>query len=277
LLFGGYKSDRYFWEFCMILRKVCVIAISSFGASMDAEIQTLLLIMVLILCSALQHAGQPYDTSATHLLPNLEMAVLFMLIMTLWSGLMMFKLNDSGTESNKSVHVSLTMITVVTNVLFVIALIGILLRQLIQESREKGSSLVIKLDQLCGCGGNGNDNGNGSAGTNNMTEQNEDVAMDIELSAMTAAAAVPVNENPMNAKKKKQDAVVGGKSDTANNSVSKKPRKTELIQQHATTDTEVITEVTETNENEVQIIIDESTGKRYSYNKSTGETKWVHE
>jgi hypothetical protein len=265
----------------MILRKVCVIAISSFGASMDAEIQTLLLIMVLILCSALQHAGQPYDTSATHLLPNLEMAVLFMLIMTLWSGLMMFKLNDSGndsgTESSKSVHVSLTMITVVANVLFVIALIGILLRQLIQESREKGSSLVIKLDQLCGCGGNGNGNVNGSAGTNNMTEQNEDVAMDIELSAMTAAAAVPVNENPMNAKKKKQDAVVGGKSDTANNSVSKKPRKTELIQQHATTDTEVITEVTETNENEVQIIIDESTGKRYSYNKSTGETKWVHE
>ena len=76
--------------------------------------------------------------------------MLFMLIMTLWSGLMMFKLNDSGKESNKSVHVSLTIATVATNVLFVVALIVILLRQIIQEQREEGSSLVLKMDRLCG-------------------------------------------------------------------------------------------------------------------------------
>ena len=33
LFFGGYKSNRYYWEIFLIVRKVSVIAISSFGAS----------------------------------------------------------------------------------------------------------------------------------------------------------------------------------------------------------------------------------------------------
>ena len=136
LFFGGYKSDRYFWEIFLIFRKISVIAISSFGAAMDAEMQSLLLLMVLVLCSALQHIGQPYDTTVTRLLQNLELAVLFMLTATLWSGLIMFKLNESGKESSKSLHLTLTIVTVLANVGFAITLVVILLRQMILISKH---------------------------------------------------------------------------------------------------------------------------------------------
>ena len=140
LFFGGYKSNRYYWEIFLIVRKVSVIAISSFGAAMDAEMQSLILMMVLMICYGLQHIGQPFEITGEEktrhrILPGLELAVLSMLMMTLWAGLMMFKLNESGEY--EFVYMILTVSTVGANVIFVFVLLFILLRQLLHEKRQQ--------------------------------------------------------------------------------------------------------------------------------------------
>ena len=42
LFFGGYRNDRYYWEMFLVVRKVSVIAVSSFGVAMSTEMQSLL-------------------------------------------------------------------------------------------------------------------------------------------------------------------------------------------------------------------------------------------
>jgi hypothetical protein len=138
LFFGGYKNDRYYWEFFLILRKVAVIAISSFGTASTPEMQSLMLMMILMVCCGLQYIGQPFEImfegneenesqSQRSVLPGLKISVLSMLIITIWAGLVMFKLKESG--ENETIYIGLTFFTVITNILFVLYLVYILLRE----------------------------------------------------------------------------------------------------------------------------------------------------
>ena len=58
LFFGGYKNDRYYWEFFLVFRKVSVMMVSSFGVVISPEMQVLLLMMILNVCIAAQYLGQ---------------------------------------------------------------------------------------------------------------------------------------------------------------------------------------------------------------------------
>ena len=57
--------------------------------------------LILMCCCAAQHIGQPYEilgmTRVRHrILPGLELSALAMLLLTLWSGLVMFMLDESS-------------------------------------------------------------------------------------------------------------------------------------------------------------------------------------
>jgi len=120
---------------------------------MDAEMQSLILMMVLMICCGLQFIGQPFEITGVDnqrhgILPNLELAVLAVLIMTLWAGLFMFKLNESG--DNDTLYTILTVSTVGANIIFILVLVFILVREILQEKRHEGSSFVLKMDRLFG-------------------------------------------------------------------------------------------------------------------------------
>ena len=117
--------------------------------------QSLILMMVLMICCGLQFIGQPFeitgvDNQRHKILPNIELAVLSVLIITLWAGLLMFKLNDSGDSDNDTLYKTLTVGTVVANVIFILILVFILVREMIQEKRNERSSFVLKMDRLFG-------------------------------------------------------------------------------------------------------------------------------
>ena len=106
-----------------------------------------------MICCGLQFIGQPFEISGDdnqrhQILPNVELAVLSVLIITLWAGLLMFKLNESG--DNDTLYKMLTVGTVVANVIFVLILGFILVREMIQEKRNEGSSFVLKMDRFFG-------------------------------------------------------------------------------------------------------------------------------
>ena len=136
-----------------MFRKVAVIAVSAFGTTMSAEIQALLLILILMICCGLQHIGQPFEILGIskrryRILPGLELSALVMLLLTLWSGLMMFKLNDSNETNDMFVHTLLTVVIVIANIVFLLVLLFILIKEILYEKKESIPELVQKLERI---------------------------------------------------------------------------------------------------------------------------------
>jgi hypothetical protein len=141
LIFGGYKSDRYFWEIFVTLRKVLVIAIGEFGVALEPEMQALLVVLLVGLCYGLQQLAQPY---AFNVLNIVEMMMLAMLLGTLWAGLAMFKLDG---DQHNSAREAITVITILSNTVLVGVVIFVQFGQCVREARSKGSTSVAKLEK----------------------------------------------------------------------------------------------------------------------------------
>jgi len=151
LFFTGYREDRYFWEIVVVIRKVAVIAISVFCNGIDPELQALLVLFLIMILVAAQYIGSPYKSSiidehgeeqSLDILQSLELSMMFMLNMTLWSGLMLFKLKASVLKE------IITVLTVMVNVCFISYVIYRLISQCCQEKRDKNNPMVLKVDIL---------------------------------------------------------------------------------------------------------------------------------
>merc|ERR1711865_1315507 len=104
-------------------------------------------------CYAAQQIGQPYEVVGMkrrrhRILPGLELSALAMLLLTLWSGLVMFMLDDSSDPADKTAHELLSGVTVFANAVYVLYLFFILVRQILHEKRKEGSAFIAKLDQV---------------------------------------------------------------------------------------------------------------------------------
>ena len=151
LFFTGYRDDRYYWEIVVVFRKVAVIAISVFCNGIDPELQALLVLFLIMTLVAAQYIGSPYKSSIINehgeeqsldILQSLELSMMFMLNMTLWSGLMLFKLKASVLKE------IITMLTVIANVCFISCVMYRLISQSCQEKRDKKNPMVLKVDIL---------------------------------------------------------------------------------------------------------------------------------
>ena len=151
LFYAGYRDARYFWELLVVFRKVSVIAISVFFNGINPELQALVLLLLLLLLLGIQSVGKPFretiqdedgNFASLKILMWLELSMLFMLLLTLWAGLMLFKLKTSSTKE------ILTVVIVVVNILFVIYLAFTLLSQCWREKREKNNVVVLKVDAV---------------------------------------------------------------------------------------------------------------------------------
>ena len=145
IFFGGYKKERYYWEGVLIFRKVAVIIVSSFGTIMKPEMQVLMLNLILMCCYGAQQIGQPYNIVGAErrghqILESLELLALAMLLLTLWSGLVMFVLDESSDKEEQMLHTFLSGFTVFANVMFLFLLAFVLARQVLREKRDGSSS-----------------------------------------------------------------------------------------------------------------------------------------
>ena len=145
IFFGGYKKERYYWEGVLIFRKVAVIIVSSFGTIMKPEMQVLMLNLILMCCYGAQQIGQPYnivgaERKGHQILESLELLALAMLLLTLWSGLVMFVLDESSDKEEQVLHTLLSGFTVFANVMFLFLLAFVLARQVLREKRDGSSS-----------------------------------------------------------------------------------------------------------------------------------------
>lgn len=84
-LCGHYKSTLFFWEIVVIYRKVGIIVIATFMASLSASTQTLALVLLLITSSVFQFKCVPFKRTA---LNRAELQGLIVILATTYSGIM---------------------------------------------------------------------------------------------------------------------------------------------------------------------------------------------
>ena len=96
LFYGGYKTSRFFWETIITTRKVGVVMLSVFGPELGPEKQAQVALLILLICIVSEIYGDPYavKTKRHKVLGRLEFAALAIEWWTMWSGLMIFQLEE---------------------------------------------------------------------------------------------------------------------------------------------------------------------------------------
>jgi len=115
LFYGSYKTSRFFWETIITLRKVTVVMLSVFGPELGPEKQAIVAILLLMICIVLEIYGEPYDleTERHNILGRLEFASLSTEYWTMWSGLMIYLMDE---QEQDTAGVMLTVVAIMVNV-----------------------------------------------------------------------------------------------------------------------------------------------------------------
>ncbi len=90
LWYSGYRSDRFWWEVVVLVRKVGIILISTFASS--DQFQLHISLGLLIVSLHLHDTNRPYGNTKTeeHVLHWFEMGSLLNLLLMVWSGVFFF-------------------------------------------------------------------------------------------------------------------------------------------------------------------------------------------
>jgi len=179
LYYGGYKEERFYWEIILSIRKISMIGLGVFGTSLGPIRQSILALLILLMCIILEIFGRPFETPTPRhrVLPHLELSALIVEWMTMWSGIMIFASIDAG---NEDVSVSLSVFVV----LIISGMMAWLVIQLVKEcgfenrenavvmqistrvSKMRKSGLASVKARSRTIGKNGDDGGEGSSKKN---------------------------------------------------------------------------------------------------------------
>ena len=123
LLYMGYRQDREWWEVIIVIRKVAVVSIDTFGTVMGViDLQAFVALGIVFLSIVVHLVGQPFNTKKPNgkQLHKLEFMALSICWFTFWGGLLYFLGNDKPGSVNSSVLIVTTVLLVLTNCTFLI-------------------------------------------------------------------------------------------------------------------------------------------------------------
>jgi hypothetical protein len=260
LFYGGYKTDRFFWETVITGRKVSVVMLSVFGLELGPEKQAQVALLLLLVCIVFEIHGDPYlmETPQHQVLGRLELSALMIEWGTMWSGLMIFQLNESN-PSDQGFAITLTIVVVVTNTFLLIYFVVQFIRAKIHERKEAARLAALQPKKKKNVSFL-------SAGFSALSKRFGGGG-EVELTSF---------ENPMQEKGVKNEI-----KKIKRNSRMKKVRKKLSIGARVKRKSRVGDggsmggEVKMDSEVVVSIHVDEETGDRYSCNEATGQTRWL--
>ena len=93
LLFMGYRRERYWWELVIVVRKVTIVMIGTFGTLMGrVDLQAYVALLVIFFSIVIHLVGKPFNTEKedTNLLYKLEFLGLSVCWGTFWGGLIFY-------------------------------------------------------------------------------------------------------------------------------------------------------------------------------------------
>ena len=137
LLFAGYREGREWWEVVIVLRKIAIVSVGTFGTLFRAvDLQAFLALAIVFLSIIAHLVGTPFDLKnrKKQALHRLEFFALAICWWTFWGGLIFF-LGQAVVAVE--VLMAMTILIVVTNVIFLIWAIYLFGRAFVKETMEK--------------------------------------------------------------------------------------------------------------------------------------------
>ncbi|OMJ89221.1 hypothetical protein SteCoe_8700 [Stentor coeruleus] len=111
-LYKGFKTDRYYWEFFIMLRKIIIICTSVFLRNTSTGVQALIIFLVILLAYIFQRRLEPYNV---YQLNEMELKSILVSAVTIYAGL--FFLTDYIDSAGKII---LFCLMIITNFVFLI-------------------------------------------------------------------------------------------------------------------------------------------------------------
>ena len=138
LFFSGFRKETYYWECVVAMRKESTVLLAVFGPQMGVAMLAHVALLVFMVQILVQLVGHPYE--ARHLkLQVLDVTSIVVCWGTMWSGFFFY---SPRPPSQKEALVFLTMLVLVVNVLYMVALLYSMCAETCQENEE---STVVKM------------------------------------------------------------------------------------------------------------------------------------
>jgi len=221
---------------------------------------------LLLVCIVFEIHGDPYlmETPKHKVLGRLELSALMIEWGTMWSGLMIFQLDDSK-PADKGFAITLTIVVIVTNTILLISFVVQFIRAKLHERKEATRLAALKPTLK--------KNNFFSASFSALRQRFGSSGGEVELTSY---------ENPMQDKGVKNE-IKKKKRDSRMKKIRKKLSVGARVKRNSHGqsgggggglvggEVKTVSDV----ENVVSMHVDEETGRRYSYNKATGQTQWL--
>ena len=123
LLYLGYRENREWWELIVVFRKVCIVAIGTFGTMFGAvDLQAFLALLVIFGSILLHLIFKPFDTSIKEmlLLHQLEFAALAFCWFTFWGGLLFYLGHETPGSVPIEILQTMSIVIILANVSFLL-------------------------------------------------------------------------------------------------------------------------------------------------------------
>ena len=159
LLYMGYRKGREWWEVVIVMRKVAVVSIGTFGTVMGVvDLQAFLALGIVFISIVTHLAFQPFDVNTKNgkMLHQLEFIALCVAWFTFWGGLLYFIGHEKSGSVHKNVLFVTTILLVLANSTFLLYSISSFVREYLKdrktaekrdEKNKKNKSQVVPIDK----------------------------------------------------------------------------------------------------------------------------------
>ena len=226
------------------------------------EKQAQVALLLLLICIVFEIYGDPYlmETSTHKILGRLELSALFIEWGTMWSGLMIFQLDDSK-PSDQGFAVTLTVLVVLTNTTLLISFVVQFIRaKMIERKAAKLAALKANKTKTRSFFSNGLSalrkrfsGASGASGVSGEEKEVEMIGFENPMQSISVRQEIKKNERNKKMKKVRRKLSLGAK---VKRDALAEAAKRESMDGNS-------------------IFVDEETGQRYRYNEDTKETEWI--
>merc|ERR1711865_920736 len=151
LLYLGYRDERAWWEGVVAIRKVAIVAISTFGTLVGVvDIQAFLGLLVVFLSIVAHLVGMPFDLQKpnTKMLHHLEFVALTVCWMTFWGGSLFFLGHEKNGTIHRYVLETCSVLLVIANVTMLIVSGYLFGREYRRDKKKAKLRRATKRDQI---------------------------------------------------------------------------------------------------------------------------------
>ena len=137
LFFAGFREDKYYWEVVVAMRKESTVILAIFGSQLGVAMLAHVALLVFMVQMLIQLVGNPYDPQRNKL-QILDVMSICICWGTMWSGFFFY---TPRPPSQKPALEALTMLVVLANALYMLALLYFMCSETCKEHKD---NVVLK-------------------------------------------------------------------------------------------------------------------------------------